>query len=194
MAKNEADNLKKVEIWWLKKYGYLDGWKSGGIEWKNNFSDTKSSIGFIVSTGNDENDNYIRFQYTQTENNGEKKEFDYKIPLITTSCHYGGKRYWFKCTWYKNGVYCGRRVGVLYKNGDYFACRHCYDLTYSSKKHNRKYKNYPLFHSLDLITKSELIQQKMKRYFYAGKSTKNLKKIEKITDQLSTINRLGLIK
>lgn len=83
---------------------------------------------------------------------------------------------------------------MIYKDGDYFACRHCYNLTYSSKKHNRKYKNYPLFHSLDLITKSELIQQKIKRYFYAGKPTKNLKKIEKITNQLSTINKLGLIK
>jgi hypothetical protein len=191
--KTEADYLKKVEIWWLKKYGYLNGWKSGGIKW-NSGAGNESSIGFIVSTGDGENDNYIRFQYTQTENNGEKKEFNYEVKLTTTPCNYGGARYWFICPLVVNGQRCGRCVGVLYKGGDYFGCRHCYDLTYSSKKHNRKYKNYSLFHALDLMTKSELIQRKMKRGFYAGKPTKNLKKIEKITNQLSTINRLGLIK
>ena len=187
--KEEADYLKKVEIWWLKKHGYLDGWKSGGIEWKHGLSDTKSSIGIMGSIMDDEK--YIQFQYTQTDQEGKKKEFDYKVKLTTTHCNYGGTRYWFICPLVRNGKYCGKRVGVLYKNGDYFGCRHCYDLTYSSKNYNRKYKNYGLFHSLDLITKSELIQKKMKRSFYAGKPTKMLRKLMKIKGQLSTLNKLG---
>lgn len=176
--KEEADGLKKVEIWWLKKYGYLSGWKYGGIEWKNSWSDTKSSISITGSTM--DGDNYIRFYYTQTDCNGEKKEFDYKVYLITTPCHYGGKRYWFECPCYKNGVYCGRRVGVLYKNGDYFACRHCYNLTYSSQKANRKCKNYHLFYLLETSQKIDKLQDKIKRNYYAGKPTRKLKRLMNI--------------
>ena len=147
--KTEADHLEKVEMWWLKKYGYLNGWKSGGIEWTIGSGD-KHSIGIEVSVMDEK---YVRFHYTQTDYNGEKKDFDYKVPLTTTACNYGGVRYWFICPLSKNGVYCGRRVGVLYKGGDYFGCRHCYDLTYSSKKENKSYKYYPLFNTLTLEKK-----------------------------------------
>jgi hypothetical protein len=49
-----------------------------------------------------------------------------KVRLSWTTCHYGGKRPWFICG------NCGRRVAILYVAGKYFACRHCYDLTYRS--------------------------------------------------------------
>ena len=49
-----------------------------------------------------------------------------EISLGWTSCNYGGRRPWFICG------NCGRRVAVLYGAGKYFACRHCYDLTYRS--------------------------------------------------------------
>lgn len=174
--KEEADNLKKVEIWWLKKYGYLSGWKYGGIEWKNSWSDTKSSIGISGSTM--DGDNYIKFQYTQTDrDSGEKKEFDYKVQLATTPCNYGGTRYWFICPLSKNGVYCGKRVGVLYKAGDYFGCRHCHNLTYSCQKANRKYKNYHLFYLIDASAKAEKLRDKIKRSFYAGKPTRKFRRL-----------------
>lgn len=178
MAKSESDNLKKVEIWWLKKYGYLNGWKSGGIEWTSGWSDTKSSIGITVSTMDGEN--YIRFQYSQTDNNGEKTDFDYKARLVSTDCNYGGKRWWFICPLTKNGVACNRRVGVLYKDGDYFGCRHCYELTYKSKNENKHYKHYHLFRILETKQKIEKIEEKMKREFYAGKPTRKYKQIMKI--------------
>lgn len=179
--KEEADNLKKIEIWWLKKYGYFNDWKSGGIEWKGGWSNSKSSIGIIVSTS--DNQNYIRFQYTQTERNGEQKSFDYKVKLTTTSCNYGGKRYWFICPLSKDGVPCNRRVGVLYKSSDYFGCRHCYDLTYNSRNENRNYKYYPLFNTLTLKKKAEDLEKKIKRPYYAGKPTKKQIKLEKIYDK-----------
>ncbi len=37
-------------------------------------------------------------------------------------------------------VWCGRRVGVQYLGaGEYFGCRHCYNLTYTSSKESGKY-------------------------------------------------------
>jgi len=43
-----------------------------------------------------------------------------------TPCNYGGHRPWLIC------MHCGRRVAALYLRGKYFACRHCYNLTYTS--------------------------------------------------------------
>lgn len=139
MSKTEVDELKKIETSFLKKHKYFMGWKSGLITWTSDWSQNKSSVSIEVSTSN----KYLRIYYTQTNRDTqEKKDFDYKIPLVTTSCNYGGARFWFICPWYKSGVYCGRRVGVLYKDGDYFACRHCYNLTYASRNLSGKYKMF----------------------------------------------------
>jgi hypothetical protein len=61
-----------------------------------------------------------------------------------TPCNYGGERRWFICPI----VGCGNRVAVLYGAGKYFACRHCYNLTYESQREDtigrairRKHKN-----------------------------------------------------
>ena len=176
--KEEADSLKKIEIWWLKKNGYLNGgYHSGGIKWTNGWSGKESSISFSTSIY-DEN-SYLQLMYTQTDNDGNKLDFDYKVPLTTTPCYFGGKRYWFICPWYANGKYCGRRVGVLYLGGKYFACRHCYDLTYSSKNENRRYKSYPLFAVLGGYKKTEELEGKIKRRFYAGKPTRKQRRLDR---------------
>lgn len=179
--KTEADRLKKVEMWWLKKYGYLDGWKSGGIQWNNSWSEKNDSIGITVSTMDGEN--YIRFNYSQTEDDGEKKNFDYRASLVSSPCNYGGKRYWFLCPLSKNGVLCGRRVGVLYKSGDYFGCRHCYELTYKSKNENRQSKYRCLFKVFDMEEKLEKVEEGMKRHYYAGKPTRKYRRMIKILNQ-----------
>jgi len=170
--KTEADGLKKIQIWWLKKYQYLEGWRSGSITWTHSWSDSKSSVGISVDMNNDSPN--IRINYTQTDNqDGSKKDFDYKILLTTTPCFFGGKRYWFVCPWYTNGRYCGRTVGVLYKDGDYFACRHCYHLTYNSRNLGGISKiagqviSYP-----DL----ERLEKEVKRKYYAGKMTRKHKR------------------
>lgn len=181
-GKTEADDLKKIETSFLKKHGYFHGWRSGTITWTRGWDEHKSSVGIEVSTMNDEN--YLRIHYTQTDNySGEKKDFDYKIPLTTTRCHFGGKRYWFICPWYKSGNYCGRRVGVLYKDGDYFACRNCYDLTYSSKKQNRSYRYHPLFSILDIDQKIEKLEEKIKTPYYRGRPTKKQRRLERLYRQ-----------
>ena len=102
------------------------------------------------------------------------------MPITTTPCNFGGQRYWFVCSLTKKGIYCGRRVGVLYKDGDYFGCRHCYELTYSSRNENRHYKYYPLFATLTLSKKIEELEAKIKRPYYAGKPTKKQKALDKL--------------
>jgi hypothetical protein len=140
----------------------------GEISWTNGWSKKKSSVAVEVVTESE--DKYIRIQYTQTNRfTGERREFDYKIPLITTSCYFGGVRYWFECNLYKNGVYCGRRVGVLYKDGDWFGCRHCYNLTYESRNYSGIYKEIGVFMSEDDLL---LMRREIKRTSYKGKPTK----------------------
>jgi len=171
--KEEADNLKSVRMSRLKKWNLLTGYVYSSITWTSNYDDHKNSISVQISVS-DPNDRYIRFIYTQTDRGtNEKKDFDYKVPITTTPCNYGGVRYWFRCPWYKNGVYCGRRVGVLYKDGDYFACRHCYNLTYASRNLSSFAKPYG---SIVSIPDLEEMEASIKRTHYRGMMTKRYKR------------------
>lgn len=185
--KKEADSLKQVGVVFLNTHGYFkDGWRSGNITWSRNGEKT-GNISIQSSVGYDEQ--YIRFIYTQTDNSsGEKTDLDYKIPLTTTPCYFGGKRYWFTCPWYANGVYCGRRVGVLYLSGKYFACRYCNDLSYNSRNLSGIFKVVG-----QTISEPDLeeLWKTIKRKFYAGKITRRyerfLKKERKSFFQLRTV-------
>ena len=76
----------------------------------------------------------VRFRYALE--GGE--EIDYQIPIVWTSCNYGGRRPWFLCP----GQGCGRRAAKLYQGGKYFLCRKCYGLAYACQ---RKEKSTRLF-------------------------------------------------
>ena len=54
------------------------------------------------------------------------KDYQYKIRLDKTPCHYGNYRYWFICP------HCGKRAGVLYCAGA-FVCRHCLNANYATQ-------------------------------------------------------------
>lgn len=55
---------------------------------------------------------------------------DKRIVLTTTSCNYGGIRYWFACP------VCGKRCRVIYWQGqhNFWACRKCLNLVYRSQQ------------------------------------------------------------
>lgn len=181
MSKNEADSCKKIEIWWLLRDTKERGsYKSTTVSWGENGS--AGSISVKVSIGSGEK--YVQFLYSQTDNQtGEKNDFDYKVPVVETGCHFGGTRYWFQCSLFKNGKQCGRRVGVLYKGGDWFGCRHCYELKYSSQKVNRQCEMYSLFRVLDTYSQIDKLSEKSKRYSYAGKLTKKQQRIAKLQSE-----------
>ena len=182
MSKSEADWCKKIEIWWLLRDMSIQGktYKSTTVSWGENGN--RGSVGVNVSIYDEK---YVRFYYTQTDNHtGEKKDFDYKVHLEETPCHFGGVRFWFICPLYKNNKYCGRRVGVLYKDGGWFGCRHCYELTYVSRNVNRRYSYYPLFRTIELEQKIEKVEMKTHRRTYGGKPTKNQQKLRKLYSQV----------
>lgn len=134
-----TNECKSISTRFLNEHHYFNGGvRWGGMNWSCSGEQT-GSIGFMVSTVKD--DEYIRFQYMQTDRNtNEKTELDYKVRLDWISCHFGGRRWWFICPLSVNGRDCNRRVGILYLGGDkYFGCRHCYNLTYRScKEHDKR--------------------------------------------------------
>ncbi len=166
--KQEAEDLKKVDVFFLKSRGYFHkGFATGNVTWSRNGDET-GRVGFEMRIN--ENEKYLRFIYTQTDRETEEKtDFDYKIPITTTACNLGGVRYWFQCPFYTNGLYCGRRVGALYLGDKYFACRHCYNLTYSSRNVSGISK---LLGQLLTERDTEKSKIEVKRKCYRGKMTK----------------------
>lgn len=66
----------------------------------------------------------------------KRLDLEQRIPLMTTRPYFGGVRWWFAC------LSCQRRVGRLYlpPGRNYFACRHCYNLTYrSAQEHDKRF-------------------------------------------------------
>lgn len=135
--RNTVEECISLSVFKLHQWGYLCGFQTGTMQWKNSFGEVTSSISIMVSVSREGfGEDHVRLSYSQTDRfTGEKKkDLDYKIELVTTPCHFGGVKYWFVCPLVANGRYCGRRVAKLYLPGGqtYFGCRYCYNLTYRS--------------------------------------------------------------
>lgn len=156
-----VEECKSITVKFLNTYGYFDGGvHSGGMAWTRNGERT-GSIGFVVSTAR--GDEYIRFQYTQTDrSSGEKTDLDYTVRLVSTPCHFGGRRWWFICPLIINGQPCIHRVGALYlAGGKYFGCRHCHNLTYESSKESHKFDRMWLKAGIDPKEAKELLKNRI---------------------------------
>jgi hypothetical protein len=132
MSKSTVEESTKLSIFKLKEFGLLTGYRTSTLTWTYRLSGRQNSIGIVVNT----NELYAKVNYTNTDRfTGKKTDYDYKIQLITTTCHFGGVRYWFVCPL----ADCGRRTGTLYlsSGGNYFGCRHCYNLSYESRNECR---------------------------------------------------------
>ena len=107
---------------------------SGHLFWKRN-SQVTSSISYRIERRGAQP--IVRLIYTTTRANGEKIDSDYPVRVASTQPHFGGWRWWWICP----NVTCGRRVGKLYSppGAIYFACRHCYRLSYESCNESHKY-------------------------------------------------------
>lgn len=175
MSKLKKENCRTISIYKLRDWGcFKSDFHSGQINWTNNWSEKKNSVNYEIDLSNPD-DMYFKLDYTITDRfSGEKREISQKYPLVKTSCNYGGERYWFICSLYCKGQYCGRKVAKFYLGGsDYFACRHCYDLTYESRMGDLAW------HLPDI----EEFQNKMKRWYYKGKLTKKHRKLLKMYDK-----------
>lgn len=169
----EADFVKQLRISLLKKEGYLNRSMAGIIRWGE--GDETSSLRF--ESHMEEYHPYIRLLYSQIDEQ-DKQSFDYKIFLHKTPCNYGGDRYWFMCPLSRSGMTCGRLSAVLYKAGNYFGCRCCYNLTYQSKKHNSRSSLAFWFRSRKAMNKIEKLELEIKRREYAGKATSKQQQLD----------------
>jgi hypothetical protein len=70
-----------------------------------------------------------------------QKLITYRISLQVTSPYFGGLRWWFTCPVSVNDMPCQKRVAILYRpvGAQYFACRLCHDLTYTSCQESHRY-------------------------------------------------------
>lgn len=172
MGKVETGQCMRLPIYTLAKHEYfLDGYKScrnTSLFFRHSFSGKESSIGATISLI--EGYQFVSLYYTATlPTTGEEMKVEDHFPLVTTPCYFGGIRYWFICTHENDGKACGRRVGVLYMKGHQFACRHCHDLTYNSRKISGRFKDAGNIISIPDLEEAE---SQVKRTHYAGKPTR----------------------
>ena len=169
-----ADHFKNLRMSSFKKWGYLSGLWIGKLSWKDGFETELECMTYTDIP-------CLRLvYYSPLGIYNAQERINSTIFLTSTPCNYGGKRYWFICPLFNNGAACGKRVGVLYKVEKYFGCRHCFNLTYDSRRENRKYKHYPLFFVLNGYDKIDRLENQIKRRQYAGKPTKKQMQLERI--------------
>jgi len=125
--KDTVDGLKAIDINWLNRKGYLQPGRFFTLSWTYGGEPS----GWIQART--EQDRLI-LEYRWRYAGGEWESVEEPVNLTWTPCNYGGRRPWFICPGVKAGRVCGRRVGKLYSAGKYFLCRHCYDLTYQTRR------------------------------------------------------------
>ena len=168
--KDVADDYIKLTIFKLNQHTSIRYTTKGNMTWSSYFDpDFKLDYSVYYDWMYWE-DSSIQLTYKDCDVNGREIRLHYKVNLTTTPCTYGGERFWFICPGLKNGIPCKRRVGVLYKpkrGCPYFACLHCYDLTYESSKTSGRLRSRPLS-----IPEIEDLKSSITKRFYKGKFTK----------------------
>jgi len=125
-TKDTTEQCHRVDIRYLKREGLLKPGYFGSLTWSRGGEET-GSIRYRIEQ------NRMVLLYRHRPYGHEWEDVEESVYFDRTPCHYGGERRWFICPI----AGCGRRVGVLYGAGKYFACRHCYDLGYESQREDR---------------------------------------------------------
>jgi len=138
--KKRVDEVRSIDILDLQRKKVF----SKGTTWSWTLSWSRkgeviASISYLVESG-ENGPSGLRFIYTITDNETEKKkDYNYIIPVVSTRCNYGGKRWWFICPPVV-GRSCQRRRRIVYMppGAEYFGCRECHRLTYESRQRHRE--------------------------------------------------------
>ena len=111
---------------WTPRFTYTMSWRLG--------EEIVSSISYAL-VGPCGSLTALRLKYSAIHWE-EKSPCEYQVGLTSTSCNYGGFRYWFLCPLWKSGLPCNRRCRFLYlpSGNNYFGCRKCYELAYESSR------------------------------------------------------------
>jgi hypothetical protein len=127
------DHLRQVDIRYMNRRSLLREGTAGTLSWS--FRDKPhGSIRYNVQVDR------LHLSYRITRRDEEEpRPVELDVFFDATRCNYGGTRKWFLCP------ACGRRVGVLYEQGDLFACRYCVGLSYaveSETRHDRALRKF----------------------------------------------------
>ena len=108
--KTRVDEARSIDILDLQRkevFSKESSWTMTS-SWSRN-GKVVASIYYQVEFG-DKGPIGLRFMYTITNNyTNKKKDYSYMIPVVSTPCNYGGKRWWFICPLLVNGRACQRR-------------------------------------------------------------------------------------
>lgn len=140
--KNCTEDYLWIDIRRWQREGVLILGRYFNWQWIDN-GEIFATIGVKVGIGQ------LGLSYNYRKNEDDWESLDYTLLIHNTPCHFGSERYWFNCP----AVGCGRRVAILYLADKYFACRHCYRLTYQSQRQDQTDR---------LIRKGSQIREKLK--------------------------------
>lgn len=178
MTRAIAENTNRLSVFFLKKHGYLPQEESrryGRIVWTRGLEE--DAMSFWVKT--EESGGYVELIYTNTNcHSGDKTGMKYKVPLTTTPCFFGGRRYWFLCPLTNNGTHCGRRAGVLYAAGKWFGCRHCSNVAYQAQFYGGSIRTG--------VSEQDIEKAcgEVKREYYNGRPTKKYKRYLRLSNKM----------
>lgn len=164
-----ADFFPKISIFWLKQQGFLEESTSG---WFHNDL-FKIEITTIIQDFHP----YLYVVYVDQEGVVSKRQ---KIDLIRTPCHYGEYRFWFQCPLPRNGLICGKRLGVLYASRGIFGCRRCHNFTYQCRKRNTESVFQQYIRAVKAEHKLLAMNFKNRRLRYNGKPTRYSRQLRKL--------------
>ena len=127
---------------------------------------------------------YLRVYFIQTDETWNKKEFDYRIELVTTKCNYWWVRWWFLCPCKWN------RCSILYlQNNWIFASRKTLDLCYEKQKESKKWR-YFWYLLWDNFTKILEIRKTTKYPFRNWKPTRKMRRVLKLHNKIPNENEI----
>ncbi len=154
--KGLVDETTKLSIFKLKEFGLLEGCCGTTLTWTRRLSGHKSSIQIWVDT----EALIVRVDYTITDRDDNKANYDYGIQLTTTPCSLGGVRFWFICR------QCSNRVGTLFitTSQTRFACRECCNLSYESRNEARLCRPGGIGYAFVLDRRADELRKKIKRW------------------------------
>lgn len=138
--KNVVENVRKLDILTLQRAKlFQQGPETKHkIAWQNGDRTVYTILFSLVYSG--DTPSSMCLEYAISDQSEESMEcLFYHIEVVSTLCHYGGKRWWYICPLSKSGRICGRRCRILYlpQGASYFGCRECYNLTYESRQKHR---------------------------------------------------------
>ena len=134
---------------------------SGGWHWSFSGREPHARIGYAADMRHPGMET-LRLIYTT-----DGQSVNYLIWLVSTSPHFGGKRWWFVCPIVRRDGTPPRRVAKLHlpRGARYFASRRAYDLTYTSCRESGQFRRLYASIAAEVGISPDAVRAALKRKF-----------------------------